>query len=174
MIILTLEYIRDKLEKYDNKLVNVILCCCQCFFVILERFLKFVSKNAYIMCAIHGKPFCESAAHAFKLLSSNIVRTAALSGLTTFVFFLGKLSMTIGMGGIAYFYVINYVQNENHYNENIKYTFIPIIMVGIGTYCIMSIFFKVYSMAISTIFLCFCKFGFYCIYVQHLYVYSIN
>jgi len=40
----------------------------------LEKFLKFLNKNAYIMIAVHGKNFCTSAKNAFFLLMRNIVR----------------------------------------------------------------------------------------------------
>ncbi|KAG6465142.1 hypothetical protein O3G_MSEX014956, partial [Manduca sexta] len=52
-----LEYIDHKLKKFDNPLSRAIMCCCKCFFWCLESFLKFINKNAYIMCAVHGHSF---------------------------------------------------------------------------------------------------------------------
>lgn len=40
--------------------------------------MKFVNKNAYIMCAIRGTNFCTSAREAFTLLLQNGIRLAAL------------------------------------------------------------------------------------------------
>lgn len=73
-----LEYIDHKLKKFDNAFTRCILCCCKCFFFCLENFLKFINKNAYIMCAVHGKNFCASARDAFSLLMRNIVRVVVL------------------------------------------------------------------------------------------------
>lgn len=75
---IVLEYIDHKLKKYDNGFTKAILCCCKCFFWCLEKFLKFINRNAYIMCAIHGKNFCGSAKDAFMLLMRNIVRVFVL------------------------------------------------------------------------------------------------
>lgn len=74
LIRVMIEYIDHKLKKYDNGFVTAMMCCCKCFFWCLEKFLKFINKNAYIMCAIHGRNFCLSAKDAFNLLMRNLVR----------------------------------------------------------------------------------------------------
>lgn len=73
-----LEYIDHKLKKYDNPVTRAIMCCLKCFFWCLEKFLRFINRNAYIMCAIHGKNFCASAKDAFSLLMRNILRVFVL------------------------------------------------------------------------------------------------
>lgn len=74
LIRVAIEYIDHKLKKYDNGFITAMMCCCKCFFWCLEKFLKFINKNAYIMCAIHGRNFCMSAKDAFNLLMRNLVR----------------------------------------------------------------------------------------------------
>lgn len=78
MIRVVLEYIDQKLKQYDNQVTKAILCCLKCCFYCLEKFIKFINRNAYIMCAIHGKNFCVSAKDAFSLLMRNILRTFVL------------------------------------------------------------------------------------------------
>lgn len=85
MIRLVLEYIDHKLKKYDNELTKAVLCCCKCCFWCLEKFLKFLNQNAYIMCAIHGKNFCASAKDAFMLLMRNIIRVFVLDKVPIFI-----------------------------------------------------------------------------------------
>lgn len=77
-----LEYIDQKLKKYDNAVTRGILCCLKCFFWCLESFLKFLNRNAYIMCAVHGGNFCTSAKDAFNLLMRNFLRVLALDKVT--------------------------------------------------------------------------------------------
>ncbi|CAH0553591.1 unnamed protein product [Brassicogethes aeneus] len=153
MIRVMLEYIDHKLKKYDNPLTKAILCCMKCFFWCLEKFLKFINKNAYIMCAIHGKNFCASAKDAFLLLMRNIVRVFILDKVTDFLFFLSKLLITIGVGALAYVCFVTDLTTID--NSNIQYGFVPVVMIMIITYLISSIFFNVYSMAVDTLFLCF-------------------
>ncbi|XP_055380342.1 choline transporter-like 2 isoform X4 [Condylostylus longicornis] len=151
LIRLVLEYIETKLKKYDNAFTRAILCCMKCFFYCLEQFLRFLNRNAYIMCAIHGKNFCSSAKDAFNLLMRNFLRVVTLDKVTDFLFFLSKLLLTIGAGAGTYFYVENYYEGT----DKLYYSGVPTAIVVIATYLITSIFFGVYSMAVDTLFLCF-------------------
>jgi solute carrier family 44 (choline transporter-like protein), member 2/4/5 len=84
MIRVFLEWLDHKLKKYgDNSFARGMLCCCRCCFWCLEKFLKFMNRNAYIMCAVHGKNFCNSARDAFFLLMRNIVRVVVLDKVNT-------------------------------------------------------------------------------------------
>lgn len=148
-----LEYIDEKLKKWDNEFTQCVLCCCKCFFWCLERFLRFLSKNAYIMCAIHGKPFCSSARDAFNLLMRNFLRVVALDKVTEFLFFLTKILVTVGMGAVTYVYF-----TSERYEDKLNYVQVPVVIVMFATYLIASVFFGVYSMAVDTLFLCFCKY----------------
>lgn len=150
MIRLILEYIDSKLKKYDNVVTRAILCCMKCFFWLLESFLRFLNRNAYIMCAIHGKNFCSSAKDAFNLIMRNFLRVITLDKVTDFLFFLSKVLLT-ALAGVATYYFL--VRNPSilklHYNA------VPTTIVVIASFLITSVFFGVYSMAVDTLFLCF-------------------
>ncbi|XP_046969238.1 choline transporter-like 2 isoform X3 [Vanessa cardui] len=150
-----LEYIDHKVKKFDNPFTRCIMCCCKCFFWCLENFLKFVNKNAYIMCAVHGKNFCRSANDAFSLLMRNIVRVVVLDKVADFIFFLSKLLISIGVGFAVYYLLEwNYVYEVTK-GERLHYNYVPAIILSVATYLICTIFFNVYSMAVDTLFLCF-------------------
>lgn len=148
-----LEYIDHKLRKYDNGVVKAVLCLCKCCFWCLESFLKFLNTNAYIMCAIHGKNFCSSAKDAFSLLARNILRVIAVDKVTGFLFFLSKLMLACGMAAVTYTFF-----DSGAATKQLHYAFIPAILVFVGTYIIAAVFFSVYSVAVDTLFLCFCKY----------------
>ncbi|XP_055909377.1 choline transporter-like 2 isoform X4 [Eupeodes corollae] len=145
-----LEYIDQKLKKFDNSVTRGILCCMKCFFWCLENFLRFINKNAYIMCAIHGKNFCASAKDSFNLLMRNFLRVIAVDKVTDFLFFLSKLLLT-GAAGVGTYYYFENTPTEPALN----YIAVPITIVVIATFLITSVFFGVYSMAVDTLFLCF-------------------
>ncbi|XP_050674068.1 choline transporter-like 2 isoform X2 [Leptidea sinapis] len=150
-----LEYIDRKVKKFDNPLTRCIMCCCKCAFWCLESFLKFVNKNAYIMCAVHGKNFCRSASDAFSLLMRNIVRVVVLDKVADFIFFLSKLLISVGVG-FAVFYLLewNYVYEVTK-GQRLHYNYVPAIILSVATYLVSTVFFNVYSMAVDTLFLCF-------------------
>jgi choline transporter-like protein 2/4/5 len=150
-----LEYINHKLSKYHNACVKAIMCCLRCFFWCLEKFIKFINKNAYIMCAIYGKNFCRSAYHAFNLLMRNILRVFVLDRVTDFLLFMGKLMITAGMCALAFYVLTDELPDEYLQVPVLNYTVVPILIIGFGTYFIAGIFFGVYSMAVDTLFLCF-------------------
>lgn len=150
-----LEYIDHKLKKFDNPFTKCIMCFCKCFCWCLENFLKFINKNAYIMCAIHGQNFCKSARDAFSLLMRNIVRVVVLDKVTDFIFFLSKLLISIGVG-FAVFYLLKWeFVYDITQGQTLHYNYIPAVILSIATYLVCSIFFNVYGMAVDTLFLCF-------------------
>ncbi|XP_068728860.1 choline transporter-like protein 4 [Montipora capricornis] len=149
-----LEYIDKKLKEHgqDNNVIKFIMCCCKCCFWCLEKILKFLNKNAYIMIAIHGKNFCSSAKQAFKLLFENVLRVAAVNGVTSFLLFMGKL-VVVGIVAIASFYWFDKVNSDDP--TTLRFSVVPTILMVIFAYAVTVLFFDVYDMAIDTIFLCF-------------------
>lgn len=156
LIIAIVQLIRAALEYLDHKLrgpgeqsqiTKYLIKCLKCCFWCLEKFLKFLNKNAYIMIAVHGKNFCVSAKDAFFLLMRNILRVVVLDKVTDFVLFLGQLTITAGLG-IGSFYWFERQENLNYYLA-------PVIIIVVGAYMVASAFFSVYNMAIDTVFLSF-------------------
>uniref|UniRef100_A0A671RHB2 Choline transporter-like protein n=1 Tax=Sinocyclocheilus anshuiensis TaxID=1608454 RepID=A0A671RHB2_9TELE len=134
-----LEYIDHKLKGAENKFAKFLLCCLKCCFWCLEKFIKFMNRNAYIMVAIYGKNFCRSARDAFFLLMRNVIRVVVLDKVTDFILFLGKLLI---VGLVGKFSTLDRRENE-------------IMTVLVGSYLIAHGFFSVYAMCVDTLFLCF-------------------
>lgn len=71
-------------------LVSTCACCVSCF----ERFLRFLTKNAYMDVAINGSDFCKAAHQSFLVLQSELTAVGVLNGATW-------LFQLTGLGGIA-------------------------------------------------------------------------
>ncbi|CAN7937007.1 unnamed protein product [Ixodes hexagonus] len=152
---IVLEYIDTKLKKYDNQFTKCLLRCCKCCFWCLEKFLRFLNKNAYIMIAIYGKNFCTSAKEAFKLLMRNVVRVVVLDKVTDLLLLVGKL-VIVGIVAIPTFFVFTRkVGFLNGHIPELNYYMLPVLTISVGAYIIASSFFSVYGMAVDTLFLCF-------------------
>ncbi|KAE9416015.1 hypothetical protein Angca_004531, partial [Angiostrongylus cantonensis] len=150
-----LDYLDKKLSTTNNQVFKVVLSTLKCCFWCMEVFLKFLTKNAFIMMAIYGKSFFVSAKESFLLLARNCVRAAVVNQVAGFLLFLGKALITLGMGVVAFFYfsgqwVVNGIPRVDLY-----YYFVPIILVLIGSYFVTDLFFDVYEMAVDTTFICF-------------------
>uniref|UniRef100_A0A8C7YUR4 Choline transporter-like protein n=1 Tax=Oryzias sinensis TaxID=183150 RepID=A0A8C7YUR4_9TELE len=155
LIRVLLEYLDHKLKGAQNKFAKFLLCCLKCCFWCLEKIIKFLNRNAYIMVAIYGKNFCTAAKDAFFLLLRNMIRVAVLDKVTDFLLFLGKL-LVVGLVGVfAFFFFSGRVKAFADTAPNLHYYWVPILTVAVGSFLIASGFFSVYSMCVDTLFLCF-------------------
>ncbi|XP_075888743.1 choline transporter-like protein 2 isoform X2 [Nelusetta ayraudi] len=150
-----LEYLDHKLKGAQNKFARFLLCCLKCCFWCLEKCIKFLNRNAYIMVAIYGKNFCASARDAFLLLMRNLIRVAVLDKVTDFLLFLGKLLIVGLVGVFAFFFFSGRVKAFENTAPTLNYYWVPIQTVAVGSYLIANGFFSVYSMCVDTLFLCF-------------------
>ncbi|XP_072304275.1 choline transporter-like protein 4 [Eucyclogobius newberryi] len=152
-----LEYIDHKTRSAQNACARFILCCLKCCLWCLEKFIKFLNRNAYIMIAIYGKNFCVSAKNAFKLLMRNVVRVVVLDKVTDLLLFFGKLLVVGGVGVLSFFFFSGRIllPGSTFRSETLNYYWMPIITVIFGSYLIAHGFFSVYNMCVDTLFLCF-------------------
>lgn len=134
----------------NNRYMRVFNLCCN-ITDLIERFLQFLNKNTYIMVAIHGNPFCQSMRDAFNLLMRNIASVYVTSRVTTLQFGMLNLAISSAMAGLTYWFL----PKDNMQSELMIY---PILTAFIGSSIVAATFFGVYSMAIDTLFLCFCKY----------------
>uniref|UniRef100_A0A8C7P8C9 Choline transporter-like protein n=1 Tax=Oncorhynchus mykiss TaxID=8022 RepID=A0A8C7P8C9_ONCMY len=141
----------------QNPCARFLMCCLKCCFWCLEKFIKFLNRNAYIMIAVYGKNFCVSAKNAFMLLMRNIVRVVVLDKVTDLLLFFGKLLVVGGVGVLAFFFFSGRIRlpGSNFRTEMLNYYWMPIIVVVVGAYLIAHGFFSVYNMCVDTLFLCF-------------------
>lgn len=157
IIRMILEYIDHRTRSAQNGCARFLLCCLKCCFWCLEKFIKFLNRNAYIMIAIYGKNFCVSAKNAFMLLMRNVIRVVVLDKVTDLLLFFGKLLVVGGVGVLSFFFFSGRIllPGNTFRSENLNYYWMPIITVVFGSYLIAHGFFSVYNMCVDTLFLCF-------------------
>ena len=156
LIRVLLDYVEKKVKAKKNPITRFIFCCCKCLFWCLEKFMRFINRNAYIEIAIYGYNFCTAAKKAFFLLMRNILRVAVLNGITSFILFLFKFTIAIGMS-IGAFYFFSWSSSHNQFFglTDINYLWAPVLVVGLSSYVVSAAFFSVYDMGVDTLFLCF-------------------
>ncbi|XP_050517151.1 choline transporter-like protein 1 isoform X1 [Diabrotica virgifera virgifera] len=144
-----LKLVEKYLNKKQGKCIDCLLKCCHCCLYCFEKILKYLSRNAYIEVAIFGYPFCRAGQQAFKLLSSNVLRVAAINSVGDFVLFLGKVVVVIAT-------VLIGIRMLEH-KDGLQHMWVPIALSGLFAYFVAHCFMTVYEMVIDTIFLCFCE-----------------
>ncbi|UJR34024.1 hypothetical protein I4U23_021438 [Adineta vaga] len=149
-----LEYFEEKVKDKTGTIARCLFCCCRCCLFCLEKFLKFLNRNAYIITAIYGTGFFTSARRAFHLIVSNPLRLLVIDKVCDFLIFLGKLCITAGIGILAFFFFTRRIAQAEKYVPELHYYAVPLLLIIIGTYIIATCFFSVYSIAVDTLFIC--------------------
>lgn len=104
------EYVTSKIEEAnpENPLVKCLACVTRCCLDCLERFIKFISVNAYIQCAITGRNFCSAAWNAFILILANALRFGTATAIGYIFTMLGMMFIAIANAAGVYA-VLHYV-----------------------------------------------------------------
>ncbi|WAR31023.1 CTL2-like protein, partial [Mya arenaria] len=125
--------------------------CLKCCFWCLEKFIRFLNRNAYIMVAIHGKNFCSSAKTAFLLIMRNVVRVLVVDKVVDFLLFVGKLLVVGGVACASYFFFDGQIEFLKTYQPSLNFYVVPVVLVTIGSYVVASCFFSLEK--------CICKYS---------------
>nr|KAF6508113.1 solute carrier family 44 member 5 [Rousettus aegyptiacus] len=155
MIRIILEYMDRRFKESQNNISKFLQCCLKCCFWCLEKVVKFLNRNAYVMIAIHGKGFCRSARDAFNLLIRNILKVAIMDKVTEFVLILGKILVAGCIGILAFLLFTQRIPMILEGPTSLNYYWVPLLTVVIGSYLVAHGFFSVYAMCIDTLFICF-------------------
>lgn len=151
-------YFQAKLKKSTNKVAQYTLACLQCFFTCFQKIMQFISKNAYIMVAIHGDSFCRGAKSAFNLLMRNILRMAVVNSIGDFLTIMGRLFISIVTSAVLTIIIRpDFISSSFSTLMVLNYWWLPVVLCFIVSFLIASAFMSVYGMAIDTMFLCFCE-----------------
>lgn len=166
LIIAIVQFVRAVLTYIDkqtqgaqnaNMVLKVVMKATHCCLWCLEKCLKFLSKNAYIMIAMKGKGFCSAAKDAFFTILANIAQVGTVAAISGILLLLAKVLIAVGCS-ILVFFAID--QNEEFGvggTQELASPVIPILLTAILSWFVASTFMGVYEMAIDTILICFCE-----------------
>jgi hypothetical protein len=143
-----LAVLEKRLEKYskNSDAVKCCLYCAECMLACFHRVVKFINKNAYIVQAMTGEGFLDSAKHALSLLLHNAIAVGAVSVIGEWVCMFGKIFITALVGIIAYFILRS---GENNF-------VLTLIIVLLVTYFITCVFINVFHVCIDTVLMSYC------------------
>ncbi|KAI9986027.1 hypothetical protein PInf_024868 [Phytophthora infestans] len=166
-IIAVVQFIRAALLYLDhqtkdlqqsNLVLKVVMKIVQCCLWCLEKCLRFLSKNAYILIAMKGHSFCVSAKDAFKILLTNIAQVGAVSTVTFLLLGAGKLAVALSCAIATFAYL---EKNTDDYgvggDHELSSPLASILVALLLGWFVASTLLGVYEMAIDTILLCFCE-----------------
>lgn len=159
-------YLDKKSKNSQNRFTKALMCCLKCCMWCMEKCMKFISKNAYIICGMYGTNFCSSACRAGRLIFSNAVRFGVTESITHMMLNVGIFVVSIANTFFAYAMFnppvdptkdqINYMIGTWGVDIEESNNFILIyIVIFMMTYAVTNAFFMVYELAVGTILICF-------------------
>ena len=89
----------------ENKCVKVLLCMTSYCLWILEKCVKYISKNAYIQVALTNDFFCKAAWNAFSLILANAARFGWATSVGAILNYFGVLCIASINGFSSYLYL---------------------------------------------------------------------
>ena len=133
------EYYRKKIGVAEKtKLVKALICLTGYLLYLMDRCVKYISKNAYIQVALTNNSFFTSAWHGFALMVKHVHRFGAATTIGSIFMFFGALCIMAVNSLLGYVFLTNF--------DTIKVgsPIPPVIVIGIisGTiaYTFLSIF----------------------------------
>ena len=83
------------------------------FLRYLEKFIEYLTYNAYTVINIEGYSFCKAAKEAFEIIIHNPLRVIAINTLGDFVLFLSQIFVTLLTVTSVYFSFIYFEVSHN-------------------------------------------------------------
>lgn len=131
----------------------IALYCIQCCLDYIERVIKIISKNAFIICVIRNTGFCSSAAEALEMLFDHAATFSILAVLSNATIFIIKIFI-VGCSVLAAFGLFKVPALTE--DKALESGLFPLFIIFLMCFAIATLFLDVYEACIDTIFMCFC------------------
>lgn len=84
-------YVEKRFQKHKNG--NVVYCCIHSVLGCCECWMKYLSKNAYILVINRGYNLLQASVESFQLIAENLTIVSSLQTVYLLYLWLGKLSV---------------------------------------------------------------------------------
>ena len=141
-VVLAFIQARLKLNK-ESKVAEGCLHCLQCCLACFQRTVEFLNKHAYIMIAIYGYSFCQSARRGFGIVVTNPIQVATIHAVSELIMFLGKMFVTACVTAGAFVYL--------RQDDTTHMWFVPVIFIALASFFLSSCFMLIYDTGAPTL-----------------------
>ena len=142
------EYYRRKIQAATkNAVVRCLLCYTGYLLYLLEKCIKFITKNAYIQVALTNTFFCKAAWNAFALILKNVHRFGWLNTIGFVLNWFG-LCMCATLNGFGAYIALTKIES---YNDKITQPMAPTIVVILMSFLLIRSFLSIFSFSMDAI-----------------------
>jgi len=153
---IVLSMVSEAMKDSANPVGHVLACCCNCFVACFERFLKKLTKFAYMDAAINSNSFCVAAGHSLGVLTHNATTVFTLSG-ATFLFEIAGCGSITAAGAVSTYLMSTKMER---FNDPSKETFVqdPVFVSVVAAFLCFFVsvpFMLVFANAADSVLFCF-------------------
>lgn len=145
------EYIIYQYEKVGNKenpVYKAVKCYIRYILWCLDKYVKMISKNAFIQISLRNVTFCTGAWDSFYLMVRHAGRFSSANIIGWIMMILGKGTIT----GLSMYITFLIVKETS---PDVQQPLIPAVLVGVVGYVVGSIFLSIFSFSSTAILHCF-------------------
>jgi len=152
-------YIQRKIKSAseESRVMKYLFCWIHCLLACLQRVVNFVSRNAFIYCAMYGSGFCSSAIGATMTISSNLTQVALVTFLGDIITRFGQLLISLS-AAVACFVLIE-LDDDFQFggSQQLSSTITPIFATAVLAWFISAEVLGIYDITVATILLSYCQ-----------------
>ena len=152
LIRIIFEYVAAQLKKAEGNnpagmFIKCMVCCCRCCLSCVNRFIKFLSENAYVQILLTNENFCPAALNAFLLILKNAATFALTEAAGTIIITLGKILISV-LNTLLIFFILT---NLSYLVDQINSPFAPAIVAFLISFTFVSVFLSIFDVAQTAI-----------------------
>lgn len=129
----------------DNKCIKALICITSYCLYLLEKCVKFISKNAYIQVALTNDFFCKAAWNAFALILANAARFGWATSVGAILNYFGVLCISAINSFGAYLFLTNTTYFE------VQSPIAPVVVIGLISLFIANTFMSIFGFSSDAI-----------------------
>jgi len=149
LVVAYVEYKKKEMEKAGTPIPwywNCILKCCACYLWCLEKCMKYLNKNVYIMTILHDTWFCTSLYRVMGRMLGYISYILVTKPIATGMLFFGRVSIAFGTAAIGAYWASGL---------NVSSIVLPTVVMLVIGYHVASMCVEIFEMGIDTMLMCF-------------------
>jgi hypothetical protein len=148
LLIAVCKIVRALVEYIHQKTNNSKSCAARCCAHCLDSCVRYISRNAYALIAIHGYSFCGAAGRACGLIVRNAARAVTLNWVGDFALLLGRIVVAAAATILA----LSLIPIAK---PDAQFVVVPAVLVFVCAWLAAAAFGGAFEMGIDAMFMCY-------------------
>lgn len=144
-----MQYVANKLQDAagENGCTKFLICLCRIYIHCFDRFIKFLTRNAFIYIAITSDNFCASAIDAYIMMIKNVFKFGFVDEIADVFIFLAKFLIATLTTFFSYWFI--------QWCCPVDSSMLPLLLIFGLTWIIASVFLAIFDVGANTILQCY-------------------